>query len=812
MGDAGVGKTTLVKTATALRCTPDGERSTLWLRPPTAIPATPGTVLAPLVSDDGIDGTAAHQISRLIVRARRALADLGANPLLIVDDAHLIDNVTALILAELVDAGATQVVAICRRLPVAPDPLRRLVRQGTLHQVDVSGLDHDQVEAVLQASLGGPVARETVSQARDMTGGNPLYLRELVRSLRDVDALLEVNGAWVWHDRTVLGRRLTDMIRAELDTLGSAERDVVELLALAGPTALDQLAGAVEDGALTTASDRGLVVLESHHHDGVARARLAHPVHAEVIRTVLPPGRRRSLYKRLPLTRADSTQPVALSSMVDWALSCGVTPAVGDLIAATRAAAALPDHRLTRRLTNAVLTLLKANDTRALDLLLTRAEVARLAGEGAAAAQDLQAVAQHLPEGPESESLRWHHTRITADLQQYGEEGPEAALTTITRAPLTDQSLRSAREADRLVRLLRAGDFRRGLPEFERFVEHHRGSHQRLPVLGTLVLGLAQSGRLEEALAVADDALHSWRVDPGRSPWLLTELLGSRFMAALWIGDPERAMHPPHVHDPLAQVDDAVVQVGSGRYYAAQGDWTTAVAHFRGALSRFAIRDPFGFGPTASANLAYSLAAIGDHNGSQTARRDYENTRPGGSRAVHGDSEMRLLVASVALGEADAAERCERLEEWSTAEGLWLPAMHARHLRCVIAAHRRGLQQGEIVHLAEAAGYVDGPIPPMLVDHARALANEDFVLAGRLSGRLLEYGIWIPEQPVVDLTPRQREIAMLVRAGLSNREIAERFVLSVRTVDTHVSHIFDRVGVNTRADLASVLSSKILSA
>ena len=51
------------------------------------------------------------------------------------------------------------------------------------------------------------------------------------------------------------------------------------------------------------------------------------------------------------------------------------------------------------------------------------------------------------------------------------------------------------------------------------------------------------------------------------------------------------------------------------------------------------------------------------------------------------------------------------------------------------------------------------------------------------------------------LTSRERQIAELVARGLSNREIAERLVISKRTVDAHVNHIFGKLGLSSRVQL-----------
>jgi non-specific serine/threonine protein kinase len=56
--------------------------------------------------------------------------------------------------------------------------------------------------------------------------------------------------------------------------------------------------------------------------------------------------------------------------------------------------------------------------------------------------------------------------------------------------------------------------------------------------------------------------------------------------------------------------------------------------------------------------------------------------------------------------------------------------------------------------------------------------------------------------PANPLTKREQEIASLVTEGLGNREIAERLVLSKRTVDAHIEHIFAKLGFSSRAQIA----------
>jgi DNA-binding NarL/FixJ family response regulator len=53
------------------------------------------------------------------------------------------------------------------------------------------------------------------------------------------------------------------------------------------------------------------------------------------------------------------------------------------------------------------------------------------------------------------------------------------------------------------------------------------------------------------------------------------------------------------------------------------------------------------------------------------------------------------------------------------------------------------------------------------------------------------------------LTARECEVAVLIAHGLTNRQIAQRLVIALRTADNHVQHIFDKLGVWSRAQVAA---------
>ena len=63
----------------------------------------------------------------------------------------------------------------------------------------------------------------------------------------------------------------------------------------------------------------------------------------------------------------------------------------------------------------------------------------------------------------------------------------------------------------------------------------------------------------------------------------------------------------------------------------------------------------------------------------------------------------------------------------------------------------------------------------------------------------------LPSEP---LTKRELEVAALIETGLSNREIAERLVISKRTADGHVERILAKLGFSSRAQVAAWMARR----
>jgi DNA-binding NarL/FixJ family response regulator len=163
---------------------------------------------------------------------------------------------------------------------------------------------------------------------------------------------------------------------------------------------------------------------------------------------------------------------------------------------------------------------------------------------------------------------------------------------------------------------------------------------------------------------------------------------------------------------------------------------------------------------------------------------------------AHGElaAEALLLHEAVRLGYAASA--VERLRELaSSTTGLLVPvyAAHAEALvrndsDALMAVAARFEEAGMMLHAAEAAA-----------------ASGNRALYSRLVG-MCEGARTPALMATTPLTRREREIAALAVRGLTNKEIAVSLVISVRTVDNHLSNAYAKLGIATRGELSLALS------
>ena len=220
--------------------------------------------VAPLVdpeaatADEPADAASGRfRLHRAVVGWLRA-ATAQAPVAVLLDDLHRADGETLALLESVArELDGAPVLVLCAYRPGdggerLDESLARLARREP-DRIPLSGLAPDDVEALVTAVHGGPVARDTVAALTDRTGGNPFYLRESAR-------LMESEGALVALAEVPEGVR--DVLRRRLARLPQAAVSVLRLAAVVGREAdVDVLVAAADtdEEALYDALDTGVV-------------------------------------------------------------------------------------------------------------------------------------------------------------------------------------------------------------------------------------------------------------------------------------------------------------------------------------------------------------------------------------------------------------------------------------------------------------------------------------------------------------------------------------------------------------------------
>ncbi|HYB25291.1 MAG TPA: response regulator transcription factor [Solirubrobacteraceae bacterium] len=106
-----------------------------------------------------------------------------------------------------------------------------------------------------------------------------------------------------------------------------------------------------------------------------------------------------------------------------------------------------------------------------------------------------------------------------------------------------------------------------------------------------------------------------------------------------------------------------------------------------------------------------------------------------------------------------------------------------------------------------ARGYLVKDMPPAelvaaILDAAVGQPHIAPRMAGRMLNEFARSNVQAVGDPLVDLSPREREVLALLAGGMRNREIADRLVLSEATVKTHVRHILEKLHLRNRSEAA----------
>jgi len=829
-GAPGVGKTRLAGAAAELAeqrgCAVEWARAT---RAAASIPL--GAFAAVVSSGAGVE---------LLASIRRELAArAGGRPLVLcVDDAQLLDEASAALVHQLVAAGeAFAVVTVARDAPV-PDAVRALWKDDLCERAELGELSRGELDALVDSALGGPLDGRSLDALWHRTLGNPLFVREIVRHGLASGTFARTGGVWRWSGEAGPGARLAELVELRLEGLSARERELLELVAVGAPLGIG-LAGA----AATAAPAAALEAAELLVRRGDERRRsldVVHPLHAEVVRGRIPPSRLEALYARLAgaLEACGARRRGDALRLAVWRLEAGDHRDGALLERGSGLALAAFDAALAERLARAAGEGFGARLARARALAAAgRAEQAHelLAALEAVAADDAQRVAVALATARNMVSGLDRADDADAVLRRAERAVSAAPLRhdlAAQRARLDAASGRPREALAAALPLLRGAGVREAA--------------QVHAALATTEAMLAL-GRTDAVLAVAGHWLPAARRHGDAFPQAAA-VLESMHGVAQWLGgrladataNAERtyadaiALRSAHT--------SAVEAAMSGLVWLARGRVRTALRFGREGAALLRDADASGMRALALAVVVQAAAQAGDAAAAADAAAELDRT-PLGHRAFAAEVGLARAWAAASGGELTSARALARgAAEAASSRGQDAFAARVLHELC-----RLGGAAEAATPLAELAPRLEGPFGALAAGHAAALAARDgaallevaeafaeldaLLVAAEAAGAAAAAfrdagrepsaraaaaraeallagceGARLRSAPAAEeLTPREREIALLAASGLTSREIAARLVLSVRTVDNHLQRVFRKVGVSSRSELRPLI-------
>jgi DNA-binding CsgD family transcriptional regulator len=817
-GEAGIGKSSLVEALPSV-LPPDGRllvgycddlATRRTLGPFRDLVGSVGTELARAVREGG-------DRNRLLDALRTELSWAGHPTVLVVEDVHWADEATLDVLRYLVRrvAGLPAVLLLTYRDDEIDreHPLRHLLglisRTERVRRLPLARLSP---EAVRQLSAASALDSRHVYA---VTSGNPFFVTEVIAA----------------GDATHAPPTIVDAVLARTRTVDLATQEALEQLAVI-PSTLDRwLVDRVVPGgvpALATAERHGLVTVAPD------RVTFRHELIRRAIAGSLPAARRIELNQRVLVALLDR-DGADLSAIVHHAAEAGDAAAVARYAPrAAGEAAAAGSHR------EAAAHLRLALDNRSAYPLAEQADLLdRYAAESYINGEQDPALAAQ----QEAARLR----RTLGDPRALG-----ASLRFLSRVewwsghrPAADRA-----GAEAVTVLEHAGDARllamaySNQSQLHALAERHAEAIEWGERAARLAREIGDAAIFSHALN--NIGLAKWRRgDPDGRPTLQESLrvalaageiehAGRAYVNLVWnllenfaFAEAER-----YLQDGIELTDTAehrvflsYLRVEYGLVKLATGDWDEAV---RAAESSTGA--PASISVAALIILARIRLRRGQPGAAELARRAWEAAdelqelqRFGPATAVRAEAAWLYGGDPGAVGALERAYAVARslgvpwlrdeLAYWMTRLGREIEPEVSQHPYALQAAGRwreaAAVWQAVGCPYEYAAALAESPDP---ADLLAALAELDALgaepLARRVRARLRQLGAArIPRGPIhvtrlnpAGLTERQMEVFRLLGQGLTNAEIAERLVLSVRTVDAHVAAVLAKLGLHSRRD------------
>lgn len=829
VGSAGVGKTTLARAVTA------SLRSQVhWAACTESSRSIPLGVFA-----QWVEPSASRDPIALLMSARKSLLANG-DTVIGVDDAHLLDQLSATLLHQLVVERAARVVSTVRSGEPVLDAVTALWKDGHLQRLELEVFTKEQCVALVESVLGGTLEGLSADVMWESTGGNPLFLRHLVEGAVDAGTLTEVNGVWQLRGPTTVPSGLAALLDERLDRAGDDVVGALKLLALCEPLDIDALCELAGEEAVDAAEVQGLIRVAQ---DGRRpTARFSHPVFGDVVRRRVGTASSRSLRGRIvQVLRGRELDSAA--DRIRLAHLCIDSDQIVDmdlLVSAAKDAIFLSNLPLGERLARAAFE--RGGGLRAAELL-SRA----LLWQGHPVQADEILTRFDPAHLDELQLVQWGIPRLSILFWSMGDIAQATELLALLSTRVQHPALKLIVDATGSAMAVHQNQIEEGLAAAEQVLADPQAPKQAIDFAAFgagLAMPLAGRGGDFEPIAARCRAEQKATDGMLRVMVRYGDVLALTYIGDLGLAD-QRVADYTQFSSAEQFVGWAIAKIMAGLVATYRGRFREAISSMEQAIAALNAEASLPWQLPARVLLVRAYAALTNVDEAERVLEDtQEHTGPhealwepqvmiakawlaaakGGERSAVDLARAAADLAHTSgqyAAEAEALHHAARFGDRTVAGRLGtlakrvegpVAAMYARHADAVAASNASGLDAVSVEF--EGAGLM------LSAADAAAQAVPLYERAGkrRHSAESAARALWLATQCDGAMTPairaaarplpvtsREREIAALIARGLSNRQIAERLTVSVRTVEGHIYRACIKLDIADREELAKIV-------
>lgn len=774
--------------------------------------------------------------------------EASGRPIVIVlDELPGIDTLSMGILMHMILSGKAKLLVVARSATDLSEDLVWMVRDGLLAQQRLAPFTRVEVRRLLVKALEGPVAESVVATLFAASGGNPLVLHALVHEYLNSGVLRANEGVWVQAGR--LEKRtddvLFDLVESRLARESPQMRINLEKFSLLKNVPLAVAIQGLGSDAVTALEEHGFMAIASDHSRTVS---FAEPFVGETVRNQLSPSKKADYFREFSSNFSFDVaelSPQEVLTYASWMNEAGLVMEPDVAVAAAQTALQLFDPHLALACARHV----PLDHPLAVLAAQKRSRAHYLMADYSKAAEVLEAVDSSVLETlSTADYAAWSMDLATALVWLPGTRNRVDEVLGGAASRIEEASGDDRLDAEKFYNVARfevhanRGEFSQVLDDLKIASKDRYDRTYRLNCCCLLTMALTATGQELDAIKLSQEILEEaerFDVVLRMQGWQMYGSILAHIWSGQWSSCEKTLQHGIDYSNSALHYQGGVIELALGVLYAFAGRDMDAAEILLVAAAQLEVRNTYTSSEVVYSALACVFARLEDPVQARHYLLLAQESGPQNMWVSRTLSDYFQSLAAHALGDVAAVGRLAATAEQDLSAGRAGPA--ASGLRAAVICGGSALLE----RLGEAAQYCQGEMAALsmklakavraqgddgprialdvamqshrmeLVDMERYATELALELATTTGDKRLQReaktglrGLeWAEEQKnaqgpgVVALTPRELQVARHAIRGMSNRDIAKKIGVSVRTVEGHLYQVFAKLGITSRTEL-----------